>query len=146
MQTISKRQTSITKRQWGPAWLHDKPNARQADRKPEATSKPTAARPPDDVFEASEFYWSQLPPRDYAYLTGARGYPSPCVWCSGRLMHSPECDDLQRSWELEMPFGKHKGKRISEVPLDYLYWLLMKPGLEGGLRAAIEQRLCRSVS
>ncbi|MHB8483657.1 MAG: putative quorum-sensing-regulated virulence factor [Nitrospiria bacterium] len=27
-----------------------------------------------------------------------------------------------------MPFGKHKGKKLSEVPLDYLQWLNDQPG------------------
>jgi uncharacterized protein (DUF3820 family) len=39
-----------------------------------------------------------------------------------------------------MPFGKHKGKRISELPADYLDWLRVQPGLPGELAAAIEQR------
>lgn len=37
-----------------------------------------------------------------------------------------------------MPFGKHKGKPLSEVPIDYLSWLHERGGLDAELQAAIE--------
>jgi hypothetical protein len=40
-----------------------------------------------------------------------------------------------------MPFGKHKGKRLREVPRDYLEWLRAADGIAPELRDAIEVRL-----
>lgn len=31
-------------------------------------------------------------------------------------------DDLQRLVTLEMPFGKHKGTVIADLPANYLHW------------------------
>jgi uncharacterized protein (DUF3820 family) len=42
-----------------------------------------------------------------------------------------------------MPFGKHKGRPISAVPVDYLYWLMARGGLDSELKEAINQRLNR---
>lgn len=40
----------------------------------------------------------------------------------------PMTDDEARAFERRsMPWGKHKGKLISEVPLDYLDWVLDQP-------------------
>lgn len=36
-----------------------------------------------------------------------------------------------------MPFGKYKGKRLPEVPLPYLRWVLTLGNLETHLRASI---------
>ena len=40
-----------------------------------------------------------------------------------------------------MPFGKHKGKPVSEVPADYLDWAIATNRLDAELRAAVEGRL-----
>jgi uncharacterized protein (DUF3820 family) len=34
----------------------------------------------------------------------------------------------------ELDFGKHKGTRIDEVPMEYLYWLDAQPDFRGELR------------
>lgn len=39
-----------------------------------------------------------------------------------------------------MPFGKHQGKPLSEVPSSYLRWLLRECDLEPWLRAAAQRR------
>lgn len=39
-----------------------------------------------------------------------------------------------------MPFGKHKGERISSLPLDYVNYMLGLPDLSKGLRIALENR------
>lgn len=40
----------------------------------------------------------------------------------------PMTDDEARAFEKRpMPWGKHKGKLISEVPVDYLQWVLDQP-------------------
>jgi len=39
------------------------------------------------------------------------------------------------------PFGKHKGKRIKEVPRGYLQWALTNCDLRGWLLAAVQATL-----
>lgn len=45
-----------------------------------------------------------------------------------------------------LPFGKHKGKRLIDVPADYLEWLIEKSVVKGGLlnscKELIQQRHC----
>lgn len=45
--------------------------------------------------------------------------------------------------DTKMPFGKHQGKRMEEVPADYLIWLYdeYKDTLREGLRLYIEDNL-----
>lgn len=40
-----------------------------------------------------------------------------------------------------MPFGMHKGKRLEDVPEDYLFWVLDHCEPQPGLLRAIEKRL-----
>jgi hypothetical protein len=42
-----------------------------------------------------------------------------------------------------MPFGKHKGLEMSEVPEDYLRWLWRNVRLTGHLRDEIREELTR---
>src|SRR5262245_47790393 len=42
-----------------------------------------------------------------------------------------------------LPFGKHQGKRLDEVPLGYVRWLLGLPDLEPWLRQAVKAELAR---
>jgi hypothetical protein len=42
-----------------------------------------------------------------------------------------------------MPFGKHRGKQLSELPAGYLAWLLTLPDLNAWLRQALEQEAVR---
>jgi exodeoxyribonuclease X len=45
----------------------------------------------------------------------------------------------QRPIKVEvMPFGKHRGERLAEVPSSYLSWLLKQPDVDPDLRASIE--------
>jgi hypothetical protein len=74
--------------------------------------------------EANEFYWRQIEPAERQYLLGARHWPEACPWCGGRQHHSTMCDELHERWAIRLNFGKHKGKRIQDVPRDYLRWLL----------------------
>ena len=97
---------------------------------------------PDESDADNEFCWSQLPDWDREYLTSPRDYPAPCPWCSGRLHHSPQCDELRAGWEVSIPFGKWKGKPLSQVPSDYLEWLLGNTdSIDAELRDAILRRL-----
>jgi hypothetical protein len=101
----------------------------------------TAYVPPTDQDYPSD-WWEQIGDADRAYLLGPRKWPRPCPWCGGRLVHNPLC--LTFSWEPVLSFGKHNGKRVSEVPIDYLAWLLgAKTNLDGELEAAIRQRLAK---
>lgn len=38
----------------------------------------------------------------------------------------------------EMPFGKHKGKKFTDLPSDYIVWLLSKSDIDPGLKRALE--------
>lgn len=46
-------------------------------------------------------------------------------------------------YEMRMPFGLHKGKRLSRVPVDYLRWLLSLTNLKSDLRGAVEVQLSK---
>ena len=43
---------------------------------------------------------------------------------------------------MTMPFGRHKGLELTELPLDYLEWLAGRH-LHGWLRAAVDQEVKR---
>jgi hypothetical protein len=45
--------------------------------------------------------------------------------------------------EHTMPFGKHAGKPLGEVPSGYLAWLIREFKLSSGLRAAVPDELTR---
>jgi hypothetical protein len=148
--------------QWGPAWLYE---ALATSTKPKesaavassSTSTATAFEvthvadltaggghnPFTAEFAAySESCWAEVLPDDYRSLTEPRNYPSPCQWCGGRLHHHPACDELRAESEPKMPFGKHKGQKLSQVPNDYLRWLLAHgTHFEADLRQVIEGRL-----
>lgn len=40
-----------------------------------------------------------------------------------------------------MPFGKHKGKKMADVPADYLLWLYENDKCRGEVKAYIEDNL-----
>lgn len=42
-----------------------------------------------------------------------------------------------------MPFGKHKGMLLIDIPSDYLLWLRRACDLDGWLRAAVENEMDR---
>jgi hypothetical protein len=44
--------------------------------------------------------------------------------------------------ETTLPFGKHKGKALGEVPGGYLAWLASACKLSAGLRDAVAAELC----
>jgi len=89
----------------------------------------------------TEWCWQNIKTVDLDYLTAPRRHPDACPWCGGRLNHNPLCDDLRAGWEPTISFGKYKGKKLSEVPDDYLHWLAEQPGgVPDDLRAAIRDR------
>jgi len=40
-----------------------------------------------------------------------------------------------------MPFGKHKGEKLEDLPTDYIEWLLENADLRSGLQAELENQL-----
>lgn len=85
--------------------------------------------------------FANLPGADWRYWIRPHDYPEPCPWCGGRLRHSDLCEELRASWEPELPFGKHKCRRVSEVPRDYFEWLARRQGIESELRDVIKTHL-----
>jgi len=110
---------------------------RVLDRKPEVMAALTEQATEADSWD----WWDWLYPEDYARLASPHVAPAPCPWCGGRYRHNPLCDDLRASWEVVMPFGKHKGTPIRDVPTDYLQWLLQCGDVRGELRKEIESVL-----
>jgi hypothetical protein len=45
------------------------------------------------------------------------------------------------TYEHRLPFGKHAGKPVRDVPTDYLSWLLRECKLSSGLRSAVAAEL-----
>ena len=71
----------------------------------------------------SDDWWYYLSEEQMLELLSPRRRPGPCFICGGRTVHSAECKALRDSWHT-MPWGKHKKKHISEVPTDYLEFVL----------------------
>lgn len=90
-----------------------------------------------------DFYFDNIDPADYAYLTGPRNYPPPCFTCGGRLIHSKVCAELQLADAPLVPFGKHKGKRLDEVPFTYLAWLSRESDCNSELKTAAKAEISR---
>jgi len=141
--------------EWGPSWLNPLVEAPAVTA---ATSENVEPEPlPSDVCDLSEldapnvstfdplapddFEWSQLNDCDLAYLTAPRPTLDPCPWCRRRHGHSQACIDLRLDWEVEMPFGMWKGRKLSTIPRDYLEWLQHKHGITSELRAAVRLQL-----
>ena len=74
------------------------------------------------------------------------------VWiCSkivGQIINKLHPVSLDALWEMSekaripttMPYGKHKGELISQVPTDYKQWLLRQDNVSGYLRKALEAK------
>lgn len=107
------------------------------DRKPEVLTALTGQPQKTDHWD----WWECLYPEDYARLTAPVEVPRPCTWCGGRNHHHPLCDELRASWEVTMPFGKHKGIPVKDIPTDYLKWLLRHSEVGGELCAEIHRVL-----
>lgn len=49
--------------------------------------------------------------------------------------------DLQKvKMPLEMPFGKHKGKKFTEIPIGYIDYMLGLPDVDSNVRKALEMQ------
>lgn len=118
------------------AGLYAEPVADNRIAEPTAAVAMLAPEPVELDDAANEWHWRHLRDADRDYLLGPRDWPDPCPWCGGRLVHSAACDELRRQWVPVMPFGKHRGRRVDELPTDYLDWLLAR---EVGSRAFREE-------
>ena len=99
----------------------------------------------EDFFAYSDWCFGQIKSGDYEYIMVPRPPVPACPWCGGRTVHSEACNELRMSWEPVLPWGKHRGKRISEVPSDYLLWLLGREGVSSDLADAIRAHLDRTI-
>jgi uncharacterized protein (DUF3820 family) len=119
---------------WPPAWLKQPEPAPDSTLPVGAEPEPpaVAALPVEQPTDGDE--WPEIDEKSREYLLGPRAWPEPCPWCHGRLRHNPLCIILN-DWVPILPFGRHKGKPVSEVPRSYLDWLLQKStALREGLR------------
>jgi uncharacterized protein (DUF3820 family) len=60
--------------------------------------------------------------------------------CSQGTRSYEELSDISVPMTL-MPFGKHGGKRFTEIPTDYLKWLLRQADLSKPVKLAAELEL-----
>ena len=57
-------------------------------------------------------------------ITHVGAYCSECgAWLRWLPAQVPEAAALVRVGDIEIPFGKHKGKKLKDIPRDYLEWL-----------------------
>lgn len=113
--------------------------------------------------------WGSIDVSDRAYLSQPRNFPTErCAWCQ-RYLHSPfvvitpqdlELPNKRKQaahlaalklrggkagcvtwcWKLTMPFGKHKGEYIEDVPKSYLVWFYGRHHVELKERRAKGER------
>jgi hypothetical protein len=108
-------------------------------------------------------WWDQISDEDREYLLGPPKpgpgatveeivrrrqweqdrHPGPCFFCGGRTTHSKLCREQKDDWEPRVTFGRYKGRRVSEVPQDYLPWLYRHSHNED-VKAAIRERVSRT--
>jgi hypothetical protein len=81
---------------------------------------------PEVSQDANDANWQAIRDADRKHLLGPRNWPAPCSWCGGRLIHRAACNELRQEWVPIMPFGKHRGRRVDELPADYIDWILIK--------------------
>ena len=67
--------------------------------------------------------WPELESEDLLYLLGPQEYPFACPYCGGRYRCGALCPCETRHGIVEVGFGKHKGRTLDLVPVDYLAWL-----------------------
>lgn len=60
-----------------------------------------------------------------------------CRWCGHQLSTSIRNEITTESAAgFQLPFGKHKGKKLSEIPKDYLEWAIKN--MDGNIKRKIE--------
>ena len=71
--------------------------------------------------------WDDLFPEDYVRITKTPSlrFDPPCPWCGRRNGHHWLCEQQRAEWAT-MPWGKYKNRQITEVPEDYLKFVLIQ--------------------
>jgi hypothetical protein len=129
------------------------------DRKPEVVA--ALVGPTESEADEPNDWWEEVTEEDREYLLGPRvddpptleqlsrlkawradRHPGKCFFCAGRKVHNPNCYIL--AFSSVLPFGRYKGRQISEVPQGYLVWLLgnssnLTPGLRVEIQRAVQQ-------
>jgi len=78
---------------------------------------------------------------DYEYAVYPAPQPEREFYLGGGGPHYDPMS-LPRNRVPRMPWGKHRGKRVEQIPLDYLEWLRAKGiRLQGEIQQAIDRRL-----
>jgi hypothetical protein len=101
-----------------------------------ARYRPFSDAPPPEPesqewIDENEANWCDARDDDIDYLLRPPNWPtSRCLYCDGYLVHSEDCKELRESWLPALAFGKHKGKRLKEVPKDYLRWLMKSDAIK----------------
>ncbi len=75
-----------------------------------------------EVYDRVEFYWGQIDDDQRADII-APAAKRACPWCRGVNLHHETCVELHEMWAVEMPWGKHKGRKLQDIDTDYLAWL-----------------------
>ena len=130
---------------------------RLLNRKPEVLTA-LASRTESDVLADEPIdWWQEISDEDQEYLLGpevndpptvqqlaklrawqAERHPGKCFFCGGRKIHHPDCFIV--ALKSVLPFGRYKGRQISDVPKHYLIWLLENStSLPSELRVEIEK-------
>ena len=101
-----------------------------------------------DRFDPTEYYFANMMEADRRYVNPSlygippTGYPPPCVWCGARLSHNPHCNDMRSTWEVRVPFGPYKGRKLSEVSSAALRRIMVHARGDE-FRAAVQEELWR---
>ncbi len=70
------------------------------------------------------------------FSNGTKHIAGYCPLCGSFVKYIPQqLDPLEK----RMPFGKHKGKKLVEIPKDYLLWALDSGALKGSLRLSAKE-------
>ncbi len=54
-----------------------------------------------------------------------------CAYCGTYIKFLPSLDS---SGDFIMPFGKHKGEKLDQIPRDYLHWILINLRLQSRMK------------
>ena len=73
-----------------------------------------------------EDQFDQLFAKEREYLLGNQYKPERCIHCGRFGIHGEQCEMVSPEGRFTLSFGKHKGKPMQSVPVDYLQWLLTK--------------------
>jgi len=114
---------------------------RLLDRKPEVVAALADRTDGEVEDEETTDWWEQVTDEDREYLLGpsvddpptlqqlarlrawqADRHPGKCFFCGGRKVHNPDCFIV--AFKSVLPFGRYKGRLVSDVPKHYLIWLL----------------------